>query len=81
MSSGKSVTVEAVTLKIVDLVDAHYCHALKGPTQPDTSFGSCERPSVEISCAGLTPATEDMHLIIQFSLDNQVLLARLASGC
>ena len=54
------MTVEAVTLKIVDLVQTEVRAVISGPTQPDPSLGSCGRPSLVIGCAGRTPAMEDI---------------------
>jgi hypothetical protein len=58
------VTVEAVTLKIVDLVQTEVRAVISGPTQPDPSFGSCRRPSSVIGCAGGTPTTEEIDLTL-----------------
>jgi hypothetical protein len=56
------VTVEAVTLKIVDLVQTEVRAVISGPTQPDPGFGSCGRPSSVIGCAGRPPTTEEIDL-------------------
>jgi hypothetical protein len=66
MSSGKLMTVEAVTLKIVDLIQTEVRAVISGPTQTDLNptpvFGSCGCPSSVIGCAGRTPTTEEIDL-------------------